>query len=89
MEEEPNHNQIIKCRVVILTSFTEDCSLDDDSMVLATAVAVDCSDAEEVKALVDDDDDEEVCCVLCATLSVTVCKSMEQQPQRLSKNRHT
>ena len=89
MEKEPNHNQIIKW-VVILTSFTEDCSLDDDSMVLATAVAVDCSDAEEVKALVDDDDDEEeVCCVLCATLSVTVCKSMEQQPQRLSRNRHT
>ena len=39
----------------------DDCTL-EDSIVLAMAVAGDCSDAEEVKAL--DDDEEDVVCSL-------------------------
>ena len=40
-------------------------------MDLAMAVAVDCSDAEEVKAL--EEEEDVVCSLLSATLSVTVC----------------
>ena len=54
-----------------ITSFMEDWTF-EDSMDLAMAVAVDCSDAEEVKALEEEEEDV-VCSLLSATLSVTVC----------------